>query len=156
MNVNEMPPRVVIDTNVCLDLFVFRDARWKALLCALEEGRWQAVTRADCREEWHRVLRYPQFRVDDAQYRRMVSVFDALFHALPMDPADAPDPSILPRCADPDDQKFLELALQSDANVLISKDKALLKLARRHRRAGLFAILAPDAWVATCGRRQAP
>ncbi len=30
--------RMVLDTNVCLDLFVFNDARWAPLLAALESG----------------------------------------------------------------------------------------------------------------------
>jgi len=37
----------------------------------------------------------------------------------------------LPRCKDPDDQKFLELAARTGANLLVSKDKALLRLARK-------------------------
>ncbi|HEU4777610.1 MAG TPA: PIN domain-containing protein, partial [Telluria sp.] len=42
--------RIVLDTNVCLDLFVFRDPRWSDLLAALESGAVEAVTRADCRD----------------------------------------------------------------------------------------------------------
>jgi predicted nucleic acid-binding protein len=41
--------RIVLDTNVCLDLFVFNDPRWAALLAAIESGEVEAVTRADCR-----------------------------------------------------------------------------------------------------------
>ena len=44
--------RVVLDTNVCLDLFVFRDPRWAALQAALEQGTVEAYTREDCRSEW--------------------------------------------------------------------------------------------------------
>jgi hypothetical protein len=47
---------IVIDTNVCLDLFVFRDPRWAPLLAALEAGTVRAVTRADCRDEYRIVL----------------------------------------------------------------------------------------------------
>ena len=140
------PPRIVIDTNVCLDLLLFRDARWQALREALHEKRWVAVTRADCREEWLRVLRYPQFRVGEAQYVEMVSAFDAMIRSCPTEGFVA-EHAPLPVCRDPDDQKFLELAWESRARVLVSKDKALLKLARRTRRAGLFEILSPEAWT---------
>ncbi len=63
--------------------------------------------------------------------------------------ADYPNTSgiILPRCSDVDDQKFLELARDARADVLISKDKALLKLARKTMQAGLFNILPPEAWL---------
>jgi predicted nucleic acid-binding protein len=50
----------------------------------------------------------------------------------------------LPRCADRDDQKFLELARDSTADWLVTADKALLKLARRDRLRGLFRILTPE------------
>jgi hypothetical protein len=33
------PKRIVIDTNVCLDLFVFHDPRWAALLAASNPAR---------------------------------------------------------------------------------------------------------------------
>jgi predicted nucleic acid-binding protein len=46
----------------------------------------------------------------------------------------------LPRCKDPDDQKFLELAASAGAQLLISKDQAVLELAPRVTR---FRILAP-------------
>ena len=52
----------------------------------------------------------------------------------------------LPACRDPDDQKFLELAQASGAQWLISKDRDLLKLARRTRKAGWFLILKPEQW----------
>jgi predicted nucleic acid-binding protein len=54
----------------------------------------------------------------------------------------------LPRCSDRDDQKFLELARDAKANILLTKDKALLKLARKTQQAGLFRIMLPQTWVA--------
>jgi predicted nucleic acid-binding protein len=53
----------------------------------------------------------------------------------------------LPICTDKDDQKFLEIARDSGATVLITKDKALLKLARKTAAMGLFAIMLPEAWL---------
>jgi predicted nucleic acid-binding protein len=52
----------------------------------------------------------------------------------------------LPVCTDKDDQKFLELARDANADVLITKDKALLKLARRLAKAGMFKVMVPEAW----------
>ena len=48
---------------------------------------------------------------------------------------------------DRDDQKFLEIARDAGASVLITKDKALLKLGRRTLREGLFKIMVPEAWL---------
>jgi len=49
----------------------------------------------------------------------------------------------LPRCKDRDDQKFLELAARCEANILVSKDKALLRLRGRTKLG--FQILKPEA-----------
>jgi len=144
-----IPKRIVIDTNVCLDLFVFRDPRWTELLQALRDGRLQAVTRDDCRREWQIVLGYPHLPLDAATRPAIESEFDALITCLPMPPAgNAELAPRLPLCKDSDDQKFLELARDAGASALITKDKALLKLARKTARAGLFTILTPDAWLA--------
>jgi predicted nucleic acid-binding protein len=52
----------------------------------------------------------------------------------------------LPRCRDPDDQKFLEAALAAHADFLITKDRALLHVARRRSRALPFRIVTPQAF----------
>lgn len=134
---------IVIDTNVCLDLFVFRDPRWAPLLAALESGDVHAVTRADCREEYLAVLNYPHLPLDEHTRAEAITRFDALLRVV------APDTRHvrLPVCTDRDDQKFLEIARDADAEVLVTKDKALLKLARRTARDGLFKIMLPEAWL---------
>jgi putative PIN family toxin of toxin-antitoxin system len=148
-----IPNRIVLDTNVCLDLFVFDDPRSSILMQALQGGTLQAVTRADCRTEWLLVLAYPQFSLDAARQADSSARFDRLITCLAPDaeamPALAARKAVaLPRCRDADDQKFLETARDAGAATLLTKDKALLKLAGRCRRAGLFDILLPGAWVA--------
>ncbi|WEN15038.1 putative toxin-antitoxin system toxin component, PIN family [Rhodanobacter sp. AS-Z3] len=139
-------PRVVLDTNVCLDIFLFHDAQSAALHVAMREGRIQAVTRADCRAEWLRVLHYPQVPITDALRPEVAAAFDALVCCLPDDLATANPDVPLPRCGDPDDQMFLELAQASGARWLVSKDNEVLKLAPRCARDGLFWIGLPQAW----------
>lgn len=141
-------PRIVLDTNVCLDLLLFHDPSCAVLLAALQAGALRAVTRDDCREEWQRVLHYPQLPIDEPMRPGLRAAYDALLQPLPPLP-DAPDEACLPRCADPDDQKFLQLALAAGASWLLSKDKELLKLDRRTRNAGLFSILLPQDWSLT-------
>lgn len=138
--------RIVIDTNVCLDLFVFRDQRWNTLKSALQDGSVQAVTRGDCRTEWMMVLDYRHLPLDQDSRPVAMAEFDALIHCLDIQPA--PEAVKLPVCSDRDDQKFLEIARDAGAQALITKDKALLKLARRNARAGLFAIVTPEKWLA--------
>lgn len=141
-----IPKRIVIDTNVCLDLFVFRDPRWTLLYQALKSRQVEAITRDDCRMEWNIVLRYPHLKLDNAMRMQIAAEFDALIRCDPLQANDA-EPAKLPVCKDKDDQKFLELSRDAKADVLITKDKALLKLARKTRRDGLFAIMTPEAWT---------
>jgi putative PIN family toxin of toxin-antitoxin system len=139
---NSAPARIVIDTNVCLDLFVFHDPRWADLLAALESGAVEAVTRADCRDEYNIVLHYSHLPLDEASRPLAAARFDALIKVV--EPAESG--IRLPVCTDKDDQKFLEVARDAGAEVLITKDKALLKLARRLAKAGMFKVVVPEAW----------
>lgn len=139
-----IPNRVVIDTNVCLDLFVFHDSRYQPLLDSLTSGSLQAVTRADCRKEYAFVLGYPHLPLDEAGRAAALERYDTLFTLLA--PHDPQDDIALPVCKDKEDQKFMQLARDARASLLITKDKALLKLARRNAKLGLFCILTPDAW----------
>tara|TARA_R110001599_G_scaffold159052_1_gene346130 strand:- start:157507 stop:158001 length:495 start_codon:yes stop_codon:yes gene_type:complete len=144
----KLAKRIVLDTNVCLDLFVFRDARWALLLDGLKTGALVAITRDDCRTEWQLVLRYEHLKLDDETRVSVASEFDALIQCEPTLQSDMASVK-LPICKDKDDQKFLELARDAKASVLITKDKALLKLARKTQRDGLFAIMTPDLWLKT-------
>lgn len=138
-------PRIVLDTNAWLDLLLFGDPRAAALHTALDAGAVLAIGNAECRAEWLRVLDYPQLRLDNARRDHLLRAFDLLVHPL-LEPATPAAVVRLPRCADPDDQKFLQLALDSGARWLVSRDRAVLALARRSARAGWFRIMTPQAW----------
>ena len=142
---SDAPLRFVLDTNVCLDLFVFGDPQCASLLAAVLTGEVELVTREDCRDEWLAVLGYPQLKLDEARRTQAIGVFDTHVRKLSLtDPGNA----ALPRCRDRDDQKFLELAHQAGAVALLTRDEELLRLARRAKREGLFAILPPASWQA--------
>ncbi|MCX7514628.1 putative toxin-antitoxin system toxin component, PIN family [Frateuria sp. STR12] len=140
------PPRVVLDTNVCLDLFVFADPHCARLEQALRAGTVEAVTCTDCEQEWRAVLAYPQLALDEAARVRAMAAFEARVRRLR---PTAAGPARLPRCADPDDQKFLVLAARAGARWLLSRDSALLELHRRCLRHGGFGVLTPQAWIAS-------
>jgi len=139
-------PRIVLDSNVCLDLFAFRDPVAAPLLRALREGAVAAVTDAACRDEWLRILDYPKLGLSAQTRADCLREYDAWLHPLAI--ADTGAAAALPRCADPDDQKFLELAQAAGARWLLSRDHALVVLGRRTARAGLFEIMTPRTWTA--------
>lgn len=139
--------RLVLDTNVCLDLFVFADPRSAALQDALRARRCTAVSNEACRAEWQRVLRYPVLKLDPARRDALEADYDALVVSVAAAATGAAATTSLPQCKDTDDQKFLELARDAGAVALLTRDVALLALAPRTLRAGLFDILTPEAWV---------
>ncbi|MCH8621704.1 putative toxin-antitoxin system toxin component, PIN family [Undibacterium sp. TS12] len=141
-----IPKRLVLDTNVCLDLFVFKDPRWAVLLDDLQSGHLSAVTRQDCRDEWIAVLDYPHLSSRHAGSAAVTAVFDAHISCIT---SASPFSYKLPVCSDKDDQKFLEIARDTQAEVLITKDKALLKLARKMKHAGMFRIETPEQFLRT-------
>lgn len=139
-------PRYVLDTNVCLDVFVFDDPRCASLLAAVHAGEIELVTREDCRAEWRAVLMYPQLKLDAERRTAASNSFDTWVRCIEPSDMTAHGAIVLPRCRDRDDQKFLELAQEIGAVAVLTRDDALLRLAKRARRDGLFAILLPSLW----------
>lgn len=142
------PPRLVLDTNVALDLFVFGDPRVRHLRQALDQAAVQAVVDEACRAEWLAVLDYPALALSGEARGEAQAAFDRCTMLLAPAALASRDGVKLPRCGDPDDQKFLELALAAGAQWLLSKDKEVLRLARRTAREGWFRILEPWDWCA--------
>lgn len=130
-------PLWVIDTNVVLDMLHFDDVAARPLRLALEDGRVRCMVSDSMLAEWRRVLAYPEFGLDLAQQAKLFARYQAL--AIKTD-AVGVDVG-LPRCSDPDDQQFIELAAAVRAQGLVSKDRALIKL--RRRCAPQFRILTP-------------
>jgi putative PIN family toxin of toxin-antitoxin system len=142
-------PRVVLDSNVWIDILVFDDPATRPIHAALEAGALNALIDARCLAELTRVLDYPQFVARDvdkpaalATVARLTEFVTPEAHAEPATP--------LPKCKDRDDQKFLELAHAAQADWLVSKDRAVLKLARRIARDFGFQIAQPAPFVAAC------
>lgn len=119
---------LVLDTNIVLDAFVFDDAAARPLRVALEAGQLQWWATAPMRDELERVLGYPQIAPRLAFYRLqpadVLAAFDRHARLLAV-PAKAPL-----TCADPDDQKFIDLAVARQA-LLLSKDRAVLSMKKR-------------------------
>lgn len=136
------PRRIVLDTNIVMDMLHFDDRHTQPLRRAIDDGRLQCFTDGDCLAELERVTGYPAFALDAvgrqalfAGYQRLVARCDAA----------GEESYPLPRCRDADDQKFLILAARCRADLLITRDKLLLKLAHHRRLPPPFAILTAQA-----------
>nr|WP_251140640.1 putative toxin-antitoxin system toxin component, PIN family [Rhodoferax sp. U11-2br] len=117
-----------MDTNIVLDLLLFQDPGTLTLKAELADKRLQWIATAPMRDELARVLTYP-YIVKSLQHHHIsatevLASFDALAQIAPV----APRASAV--CKDPDDQKFIDLAVAHRA-VLLSKDKAVLCMKKR-------------------------
>jgi uncharacterized protein len=148
-----MTPLVLLDTNVVLELFHWHDARSAPILAAARAGRIALVTDPRCLDELLHVLGRPPFAYGEPAAEALGMDYRALAEiAGPAGPSD-PGPA-LPRCRDPDDQKFLELAVRAGAEVLVTRDKALLTLARSKFALVGLRILRPEEAIAFLGLNQ--
>lgn len=119
---------VVLDTNVALDLLVFADAATAPLQSALTRGQMVWLATAAMRDEFACVLGYPQIAsrlaLAGAAATGVLARFDRQARIV------APPQRALATCSDPDDQKFIDLAV-SRRCILLSKDAAVLKLRKK-------------------------
>lgn len=124
----------VLDTHIVLDLWVFDNPQAIPLKSSLETGATRWIATAAMREELARVLTYPQIAKRlTARALAMDAVlahFDRHVQLLP----DAPKAEYT--CKDPDDQKFIDLAVQHGA-ALHSKDAQVLCMKKRLVRCGV-------------------
>jgi predicted nucleic acid-binding protein len=124
----------VLDTNIVLDLWVFDEPQAEALRVSVETGRTHWLATAAMRQELARVLAYPQI-VKRLQHRGMVAdTVLAHFDRWAQLQADAPKAPYV--CKDPDDQKFIDLAVTHTAS-LHSKDAQVLCMKNRLARCGV-------------------
>jgi putative PIN family toxin of toxin-antitoxin system len=136
--------RLVLDTHVWLDWLVFDDPGIRLLRDAVQLGRAQIYIDAACDSELERVLAYDLGKHSIAPAAQAAALAQARRLARRIENALSPQERAgLPRCRDPDDQMFLEAALAARAEVLVSKDRALLELNRRRTRALPFRVCAP-------------
>jgi putative PIN family toxin of toxin-antitoxin system len=132
---------VILDTNVVLSLWMFEDPALVRLRAAVESGALRPFSREDCLGELVRVLAYSQFALAPERQAEIAAVYRARCSLI--EPVEPPACE-LPSCLDRDDQKFLELARDSGARALLTRDKLVLKLGRRPVIAARFAIITPE------------
>ena len=136
-------PALVLDTNVVLDWLVFRHPSCARLADHVGAGRIRWIASRAMRDELAHVL---QRGVVDAWAPDLATLWATWEqHARPAESIALAGDATRLRCTDSDDQKFIDLALAHRARWLLSRDRAVLKVARRARLLGL-EVLTPDAW----------
>jgi putative PIN family toxin of toxin-antitoxin system len=121
-----MTVRVVLDSNVVVSALLFEEGSLSWLRAAWTVERCRPLVSADTVKELLRVLSYPKFRLTQEDREELFGDY------LPFaETVVVPKPVDVPRCSDPDDQKFLELAFAGKAELLVTGDRALLELDKR-------------------------
>jgi predicted nucleic acid-binding protein len=143
---------VVLDTNVVLALYWFRDARLARLAAAIETGQLRWLATPGMREELAHVLQRLQAaplagRMRPPEVDAVCSAPDVLrvFDRWVM-PASVPSIGPTPRCTDAADQKFIDLALASRSRWLFSRDRAVLRLRRKILALTGCKVQRPEDW----------
>ena len=122
-------PRIVVDTNVVLDLLLFHDAASVGLCSWLDGGAVHWVACPAMRDELVHVLGRGSIRGLGTRWAESpAAVLLQWERHVAMVPSP-PDCGL--RCSDPDDQKFIDLAMAHAPCRLFTRDRALLKLRRR-------------------------
>ena len=125
----------MIDTNIVLDLWQFEDPATVPLRAALQSGRITHLATSSMREELARVLTYPhivkRMAKSHIQAQDILQRFDE--HLLAAEPAEKAPCT----CKDPDDQKFIDLAVAHGVP-LLSKDAAILCMKKRLLQVGVL------------------
>lgn len=134
----------MLDTNVALDWLLFADRSSQQFSAAIERRQIVWIASPRMRDEFADVLGRGLAAARGADTATLLAAWDR--HVTP-----AANPPPLPRsvpllCTDPDDQIFLELAHAGGALWLLSRDRALLRLARQAAAAG-FCITSPEDWL---------
>ena len=114
---------------------MFQDPGVRRLRNAVHLGRAEIVIDAACDAELERVLAYDlgKHSIPASAQAAVLAEARRLSHRV-----QASFKGPLPQCRDPDDQKFLELAAGAGADMLVTKDRELLRL-----RGLPFRVLTP-------------
>jgi putative PIN family toxin of toxin-antitoxin system len=136
--------KLVLDTNIVLDWLVFKDARVCELQRAWEAQQAELITHLPALEELRRVLTYPQFKLAQGEQSAVLECYESRARIVSLPDGVTLEnlgmPTGFPRCKDCDDDHFLALAYHHRADAVVSKDRAVLDLAKRARKFGVTVL----------------
>lgn len=138
----KIPLRLVIDTNVVLDLLHFKRESVEPIGALIQRGDALCFTCPRTLGELSHVIAREHFHMTPESADALMSAY----RALSIETANPPPQPQLPQCRDGADQKFIELAFSIGADYLLTRDKALLKLKKRMDRTTGLKIRLPEAF----------
>ena len=142
------PVRAVFDTNVLVSALLFHGGALAWLRGAWRSGSVVPLASRETTAELIRVFAYPKFALTDSERHDLLDDYLPLCESVAV-----PDPPPeTPKCRDPFDQPFLELALAGEAAAMVTGDADLLTL----KKAFAVPILSPAAFRGWLELRKGP
>ena len=116
--------KVVLDTNVVVSSLLFKGSS-QQLVPLWQSGAFEWLASAAIIREYTRALAYPKFQLNDEEVRELLNE-DILPFVTAIAVSDAPE--VIKE--DPSDDQFLACPVCGHADLIVSGDQHLLKLAR--------------------------
>jgi putative PIN family toxin of toxin-antitoxin system len=126
-----MKPRLVLDTNVILDLLVFKDPSTESIQVVLDAKLVEAVRTEASMLELMDVIQRPNFKLSKEQQQIILKQWESSSRLLDNSAIESAPFT----CRDPDDQVFIDMAFSIRPALVLSKDLRVLELgaiAQRH------------------------
>ena len=120
----DIKPRLVLDTNVILDLLVFKDRTAEPIWHLLDAKLVDAVRSEASMLELIDVIQRPTFKLNQEEQVIILQAWESVTRLLENE-AMEPAPFT---CRDLDDQVFLDMAYSIQPALLLSKDLRVLEL----------------------------
>ena len=115
--------RVVLDTNVVISALVFKRGSLAWFRAHWRDPKIIPLASRATVNELIRVLSYRKFQLDKQEIEALLADY------LPcVEVVDVPESSESPKCKDPDDQMFVDLAIRGQADAVVTGDAALLAM----------------------------
>jgi putative PIN family toxin of toxin-antitoxin system len=127
----EMKPRLVLDTNIILDLLVFQDPAAEVIQMVLDAKLMEAVRTEASMLELMDVIQRPNFKLSKEQQQIILKQWESSSRLLDNSAIESAPFT----CRDPDDQVFIDMAFSIRPALVLSKDLRVLELgaiAQRH------------------------
>ena len=140
------PKLIIIDSQSLFDWMVFRNPICSGWSAALSGQEWEWIFTSEMKAEFDFVAakgfgeRWP---VDATAVAAAWSL-----HSHRVETPAPPGAATRLPCTDADDQKFIDLGVAARAHTLVTRDKALLRLARKALDRHGLRVCRPEAWSA--------
>ena len=138
-----MNQRVVLDTNCVVSALLFSKQSMAWLRHSWQKAHITPLASKESVSELMRVLAYPKFKLSKAEQTLLLADFLPYTETIVI--AQIPDG--LPIIRDPDDQKFLILAVVGQAEVLVTGDADILAIQSSFHTPPIMTLTEYKAWL---------